>query len=128
MIKQWTSLLLGCLTFGLAVAASRDSLVVQPQSRQLRVAGLAETSGWLGMSAYSKKSQKIYLHQVRYVHRGNLSETFSLGPDYSQGTYEMALWQTRVPERDCKTKCSWCKANGYHMEGLRAYTSGDLTP
>lgn len=109
----------------MATAASRESLTARLTTTSLTVTGNCEKTGWIGISVYSPTDSKGW-HQVRQVKAGSLQEVFrvSLTPG---GRYEMALWDRRVSRSSCPTKCSWCKLNGYHMEGMRAYHAGAIT-
>ncbi len=123
MKKLALILLLLC---GIAVAANtRETLSARLTTTSLTVTGKADKQGWIGVSVYGP-NDKVGWHQVRKIKAGPINEVFrvSLSPG---GKYEMALWETRVPRASCATKCAWCKLNGFHMEGLRAYHSGGIT-
>lgn len=114
------------LLCGLAAAATtKEVLSARLTTTSLTVTGRADKPGWLGVSIYGP-NDKVGWHQVRKVNAGPLNEVFrvSLSPG---GKYEMALWDARIQRANCKTKCSWCKLNGFHMEGMRAYHTGSIT-
>lgn len=104
-------------------AATREILsAYSPDQSSITEAGTADHEGWLGLSVYPKRGKTYSV--IRYVHCGTLDQTFSVSSSYAGGTFEVALWEKRVPRSACKSQCSWCAANGCHMEGLRAYGSG----
>lgn len=95
----------------------------------VKVTGTANGPAYLGMSAYpASKSGKAY-HQVRYLSSGTFQQTFALTSSYKGGSYEVALWNKKVERSRCTTSggCSWCKLNGFHMEGMRSYSSGVIS-
>lgn len=119
-------LVLILLLTGLAMAATnKETLSARLTTTSLTVSGNADKQGWIGVSVYGP-NDKIGWHQVRKVQAGTLNEVFRISLS-SGGRYEMALWTTRVARANCSTKCAWCKLNGYHMEGLRAYHSAQIT-
>lgn len=104
-------------------AASEMLTSQSSPDRTIFVSADLTRSAYLGLSVYPKKGTA--LHQVHPVRAGHLQETFPLDTSYVGGTYEVALWDRQVPRSKCKTKdCAWCKANGFHMEGMRSYSSG----
>lgn len=116
-------LLLGSLA---ATAANyREALTARLTTTSITVTGTAEKPGWIGVSVYGPNDKKGW-HQVRKISAGPINQVFrvSLSPG---GRYEMALWETKVLRAQCPTHCSWCKLNGFHMEGLRAYHTGQIT-
>lgn len=95
----------------------------------VQVTGTANGPAYLGFSAYpASKSGKAY-HQVRYLSSGTFQQTFSLASSYKGGSYEVALWNKKVERSQCSTSggCSWCKLNGFHMDGMRKYSSGSIS-
>ena len=94
----------------------------------VQVTGTANGPAYLGFSAYpAGKNGKAY-HQVRYLSAGTFQQTFTMSSSYKGGTYEVALWNKKVDRNSCSTSggCSWCKLNGFHMDGMRKYSSGSI--
>ncbi|MFN8606149.1 MAG: hypothetical protein U0931_01365 [Vulcanimicrobiota bacterium] len=98
-------------------------------SSTVTVTGYSDHSGWLGITVYPVNDRMAARSQVTFVRQGNWSQTFPLGTSYSGAKYEVALWETKISRGQCTSKdCKWCKANGYHMDGLRSYASGTVSP
>ena len=98
-------------------------------SSSVTVTGYSDHGGWLGITIYPVSDRYPARSQVTYVRQGNWQQTFPLGTSYSNAKYEVALWETKVARAQCTSKdCKWCKANGYHMDGLRSYASGTVAP
>lgn len=96
-------------------------------SSSLAVSGYSDHGGWLGMTVTPTNDRYPARSQVVYVRQGNWQQAFPLGSNCAGAKYEVALWETKLARSQCKTKdCKWCQANGYHMEGLRSYTSGTV--
>lgn len=121
-IVLWGALALSALAAGAVSTEFLSSF--SSRERVVTVTGVADRPGWLGISAYPKGGAAFSL--VRYVPKGNVREKFSLPRQYQDATYEVALWDSRVNRSVCKTRCTWCKANGFHMEGMRGYASGTV--
>ncbi|MBN9415861.1 hypothetical protein ABS71_03300 [bacterium SCN 62-11] len=117
-------LLLGCSAW----AATKEFLTGRSEnSASVTVTGYADHSGWLGITVTPTSDRYPARSQVIYVRQGNWQQTFPLGSNCSNAKYEVALWESKVAPSQCKTKdCKWCKANGYHMDGLRSYASGTV--
>lgn len=111
-----------------AAAAGREFLTSHSDSAtSVTVNGTAEKDGWLGMSAYTADGRGKPYSTVVYVRKGTWTERLSLARSYAGGTYEVALWESKVPKSSCKTPgCKWCPVNGFHMDGLRSYTYGKV--
>ena len=108
-----------------ALAVSSEAIYASAgRDRTVHVTGTLERGAWLGLSAYPK--QGAGYHSVRQVGGGQLREDFYLSGRYAGGTFEVAVWERKVSRSSCKTKggCSWCHLNGFHMEGMRSYSSG----
>lgn len=119
-------LMLACLSAA-GWAAGKEYLNARAGSEGISVTGVADHNGWLGVSVYSPNSKVKAFHMVRYVHQGTLAEVFPVSREYLNGSFEVALWEKRVPQSSCgSSPCSWCKVNGFHMNGMRSYTSGTV--
>ena len=119
--------LLALTMAGAATAVSQEFITSKSESpTSVTVTGSTERPGWLGLTAYPAGSGKAY-STVVYVRQGQLMERLALAGSFRGGTYEVALWDRKVPKSSCHTKgCKWCPINGYHMDGLRAYSSGKV--
>ncbi|MEW6282208.1 MAG: M23 family metallopeptidase, partial [Candidatus Eremiobacterota bacterium] len=93
----------------------------------LNIQGSAPQGGcFLGISLYppGKTEGK---HAVRKVDGGTFSSRQTIGSQFRGGTYEVALWQKRVPRNACTVQnCAWCRRNGFHMDGLLLYRTGQI--
>ena len=98
-------------------------------SSSVTVTGYSDHGGWLGITVYPTSDRYPARSQTTYVRQGNWQQTFPLGISFANAKYEVALWETKVVRTQCTTRdCKWCKANGYHMDTLRAYASGTVAP
>jgi len=93
------------------------------------VTGNSDHSGWLGITVYSSNDRIPNQSQVTFVRQGSWTQNFVLSGSCANSKYDVALWETKVARGQCKTAdCKWCKANGFHMEGLRSFASGQVAP
>lgn len=98
-------------------------------SSSVTVTGYSDHSGWLGITITPTNDRISPRSQVTFVRQGNWSQAFPLGASYSGAKYEVALWESKISRSQCTIKdCKWCKANGYHMDGLRSYAAGTVAP
>ena len=113
-----------------AWAATKEFITGRSEnSSTVTVTGYSDHGGWLGITVYPTSDRYPARSQVTYVRQGNWQQSFPLGTSFSNAKYEVALWENKVTRSQCTTKdCKWCKANGYHMETLRAYASGTVAP
>lgn len=113
-----------------AWAANKELITGRSDSSSsVTVIGSSDHGGWLGITVYPVSDRYPARSQVTYVRQGNWQQTFPLGTSYSNAKYEVALWESKVLRSQCTSKdCKWCKANGYHMDGLRSYASGTVAP
>lgn len=111
-----------------AVAAGREFLTSRSESAtSVTVNGTTERDGWLGLSAYTADQRGKPYHTVIYVRKGSWTERLSLSKIYAGGTYEVALWESKVPKSSCKLAgCKYCPVNGFHMDGMRSYSYGKV--
>ena len=111
-----------------AGAASKETITSKSESAtSVTVVGSTERGGWLGLSAYPAGGTGKSYHTVIFVRQGSWQERLSLGSSFAGGTYEVALWEQKVPRSSCRTAgCKWCPVNGYHMDGLRSYSYGKV--
>jgi hypothetical protein len=97
----------------------------------ITAAGTAPAAGaWLGRSLYAygitnKASQGS--HEVVRVASSFLRSWRVPVAWVRNGSYEVALWATKVPASQCTIPNDpWCKRNGFHLAGLLAWRSGWL--
>jgi hypothetical protein len=109
-------------------AATRESLISKSESpTSVTVVGTTDRAGWLGLSAYPAGAGGKSYHTVVFVPQGRWQERLALAGSFAGGSYEVALWEQKVPRSSCRTAgCKWCPINGYHMDGLRSYSSGKV--
>lgn len=111
-----------------AAANTQESVRSRSDSAtSVTVTGNTERTGWLGLSAYPVKTSGKAYHTVIFVPKGSWQERLALAGSFAGGTYEVALWEQKVLRSRCRTAgCKWCPVNGYHMDGLRSYSSGKV--
>lgn len=111
-------------------AVSKEYLTTRSLTpSSVTVTGNSDHSGWLGITVYSVNDRVPNQSQVTFVRQGSWTQSFALSGSCANSKYDVALWETKVPRSQCKTAdCKWCRANGFHMEGLRTLTSGQVAP
>ncbi|MDQ7779027.1 MAG: hypothetical protein RDV41_04885 [Planctomycetota bacterium] len=91
---------------------------------------LKDVKAYLGYSLYpdpreGKKAEAT--HEIPPAPAAAFSTSVDVPVALCGGTYEVALWRTKVDKKDCKREnCQVCSAKGFHVEGLLAYEFGVL--
>ncbi|NQU68255.1 MAG: hypothetical protein HQ510_09965 [Candidatus Marinimicrobia bacterium] len=90
-----------------------------------------QDNAWLGISFYPYNTQNPETdgtHQIIQITDHSISKEIDVDQIFLDGSFEIALWEKRVDKVDCTLDyCFWCKANGFHLDGLLVYKSGLLT-
>ncbi len=85
---------------------------------------------WLGISLYPFNTVDATTggrHSNSEIGNGHFSQEIQIDKDLLGGSFEVALWKTKVDKIDCTLEyCHWCKMNGYHFDDLLVYKSGLL--
>ena len=86
---------------------------------------------WLGLSFYPYNVDDPItggIHRFIELEKGSFSREVSIESQFLGGSFETALWATKVHKVDSTEEYSfWDKMFGYHVEDIIAYKSGLLT-
>lgn len=148
MHKRRTSgLALGLIVLAVSAAWTlipRDARSAQPQvktSLEIRlirqgnellvsVMGTSATGpAYIGCSFYPRNVRNAATEGRHVVEQVNTTfgRVFKVPRNLEGGTFEVALWRSKIPTAQCKIPGDpWCKRNGFHMEGMLSYRSGQL--
>ncbi len=122
-----------------AFATDDDALIVEvvvdPSHGwpvRLHISGdCPQNTAWVGISMYPYAFIDPILdgdHSVEEVSEGPFEINISLDNRFLGGSFEVALWGTKVDKVDCTIDdCYWCEVNGFHLDDLLVYKSGLLT-
>jgi len=88
---------------------------------------LVKKSGWLGVSVYQPGSANI--KNYIYPLQGDYSSVEVEIPDaFLYGTYEIVIWNKRIPREQCLPSDVQCQKTGYRLDGMEAYLWGKIKP
>ena len=86
---------------------------------------------WMGSSRYpfnAEIPETDGIHDIIIIYEGIIEYEVSIKPILLDGSFEIAIWGTKVPKVDCTLEyCHWCKVNGFHLDNLLIYKTGLLT-
>jgi hypothetical protein len=85
---------------------------------------------WLGVSLYPrtfadplKEGEHIQIE----LNGERANKTVKVGPKFSGGSFEAAIWGKKILKADCAIpECYWCSKNGFHLDDMLLYKSGFL--
>jgi hypothetical protein len=90
-----------------------------------------QPKAWLGLSFYPYNVDDAVTggsHRFIELEEGSFSHEIPIESQFLGGSFESALWATRVDKVDSTEEYSyWDKMFGYHVDDLIAYKSGLLT-
>ena len=101
-----------------SAARSGDITSAQANDGRLEVVGWIREQGWLGLTVRHGGRTHDF-RNVCNVSR-NFNEFWNLTSFKGRGEWQVSLWERRVD----KCGCSYCDANGFHLEGRIATRSG----
>lgn len=99
---------------------------------RLLISGRVEKAkAWLGLSFYPYNVDDPVTggtHRFIELGKGSFSREVSIESQFLGGSFEAALWASKVMKVDSDEKYSyWDKMFGFHVEDIIAYKSGLLT-
>jgi len=85
---------------------------------------------WLGVSLYPNGATDLMkqgTHKQIELSTDKFSHFIDIGKTFYNGSFEIALWGTKVEQKDCTIEnCFWCNKNGFHLDELLDYKTGYL--
>ena len=101
-----------------SVPALETAIVVEQGKRMLSVSGTApDSADWLGVSFYKPTVENWIWdgdHAVYLIPGGPFSRFFAVPDGFGDGTYEVALWKSKLEEKTV-----------YRLDTMRAYGTGE---